>query len=136
MRRDLKLPRRTEAWSWILQDSGIHDHDYSRADAAFAKFLDDRARNPRPPVWEGGEFDAINTWLGVSGEKRARSALHAFYLLTRGAKSWVDVVYPLSLLRQVPGLERLRLPDEIVNAMLEQIQFWRDVEQTLFDERA
>ena len=132
MRTVSTLPNRTRAWDMILEASCLADeHDYVKRDAVFRKFILDRHNNPRPQVWEGGKLDAVNCHLGLEGEKRARGALHAFYLLTRQASTWVDVIPAIKVLRGVPGLSRLRLPDSIMEEIADQIDYWSSVEHEL-----
>lgn len=129
--RAVALPGRIEAWDLILDASGIHSHDYDKADGRWRRWRLNPNRHECPPPWEGGEFDPVNCWLGLEGKRRARGALHSFYLLTRGATTWVDVLSALAILRQVPGLERLRIPDSVRSQLLDALDYWQHVETLL-----
>lgn len=128
----LILPCRLEAWRAILFASGVFSHDYDKADAEFAKFITNRRRHRRPPPWPGGEMDAINVYLGREGKHRVCGPLHGWYVLTRSARSWPDVVSALDVIRGVPGLSGLRLPDDVLSEIADQIRYWTQVEQAIF----
>lgn len=131
MRSALALPkRRGDAWRAVLGTSGVDGHDYSRADERYAAFLEKRGGD-WPPPWKGGELDAVNEWLGLEGGRRVSGARQAFDLLTVGAKLWSDVLPALDLLRQVPGLESLRLPDEARDAICDQIAYWHKIAEMI-----
>jgi len=117
----LKLPTKDVAWQEIKEASCLDDRDYWRADAAYAayykgtKWLGPMAERPAP--WAGGELDAVNVAL----DRKVSSPMEAFVLLTSGARKWTDITSAIKTLREVPGLERLRLPDEVYAAMNEQL---------------
>lgn len=105
----LKLPRsRLEAWREFLSYSGIEDYDAARGDTAWAKYK--AGEGPKPKPFNGGTFDAVNEYLDLKGSQRVTGGLHAFELLTKGAKRWTDARQALKILREVPGLERLTWP--------------------------
>jgi len=112
--REDALPRsRDEAYQAILDASGIKDHDFARADAAYRKWKAGKGKRgrPRPPQWAGGELDAFEADLRRG--KHFSSLLEAFEHATRGARTWRDLTPALALLRDVPGFKGARFPDAV-----------------------
>jgi hypothetical protein len=110
--REDALPRsRDDAYQAILDASGIKDHDFARADAAYRKWKAGKGkRRVKPPPLTGGQLDAFE------GDLRGRhftSLLEAFEHATRGAKTWRDLTPALALLRDVPGFKSARFPNEV-----------------------
>lgn len=110
--REDALPRsRDDAYQAILDASGIKDHDFARADAAYRKWKAGKGkRRVKPPPLTGGQLDAFE------GDRRGRhftSLLEAFEHATRGARTWRDLEPALALLRDVPGFRKARFPDEV-----------------------
>jgi N6-adenosine-specific RNA methylase IME4 len=100
-----------EAFVACLETSQIDGYDSSASDVFFLQ-----GRDPGP--FEGGHFDEINLLLELTGDDRVRGASHAFAKLLNRGHSWVDAQPAIDLLKRVPGLERLRMPDEIAEALL------------------
>lgn len=112
--REDALPRsRDEAYQAILNASGIDDHDFAKADAAYRKWKAGKGKRgrPRPPPWEGGQLDAFEGDLRRG--KHFSSLLEAFEHATRGARTWRDLEPALALLRDVKGFKKARFPDEV-----------------------
>jgi len=110
--REDALPRsRDDAYQAIIEASGIKDHDFARADAAYRKWKAGKGkRRVKPPPLTGGQLDAFE------GDRRGRhftSLLEAFEHATRGARTWRDLEPALALLRDVPGFRKARFPDEV-----------------------
>ncbi len=143
--REDALPKsRYETLKAIEDASGIEDHDFSIADAAYhawktagakqpkakiegkpkkgAKKGAKKTRGPRvkrppkPPPWEGGQLDAFEADLRRDARGRVRhfsSLLEAFEHATRGARTWRDIEPALAMLRDTPGFQEARFPDDV-----------------------
>ena len=115
--REDALPRsRDDAYQAIIEASGIKDHDFARADAAYRKWKAGKGkRRVKPPPLTGGQLDAFEGDL-KRGRERGRhftSLLEAFEHATRGARTWRDLEPALALLRDVPGFRKARFPDDV-----------------------
>lgn len=81
-----------------------------------------RKRGPallrKPPPFEGGHYDEINTLLNLEGNQRVSGGREAFDKLSGNARTWEDLESAISKLRRVPGLKSLRLPDDVQASML------------------
>lgn len=105
-----RLPRsRAATLAAIFDASGIDDHDCARADAAYAAWKRNGKRGKKPKTSFGGILDAMDPDGNAPG-----SLLEAFEIATKGAKTWADIAPVLDMLRDVPGLERARLPDDVM----------------------
>jgi hypothetical protein len=149
MREDA-LPRsRVAAYNAILDASGIEDHDFARADDAYAawkatappsakakpktdktakkKTRQSRAlpkRPPKPPQWKGGQLDVFEGDL--KNKKHFTSLLEAFEHATRGAKTWRDLEPVLAQLGSVLG-EDMRFPNDVLDRQREHELELRDL---------
>ena len=93
--------------------------DFHAADKAYWAWTE--GRGPKPAPWQGGELDAVNEALGRAKTKRGfkvidnrvSSLAEAWDRLVGQAKRWDSdkVLRAIALLREVPGLERIQLPD-------------------------
>jgi hypothetical protein len=110
-----KIGTKKSAWDAIKEAGGIDDYDAARADAAYERWL--AGKGPKPEPFEGGHFDAINQLLDLKGTNRVSGGREAFDKLTRGTRTWDQIDNVIEELRQVPGLEKLRLPDAIQEAL-------------------
>jgi hypothetical protein len=105
-----RLPRsRAATLAAIFDASGIDDHDCARADAAYCAWKRNGKRGKKPKTGFGGILDAMDPDGRAPG-----SLLEAFEIATKGAKTWRDIGPVLSMLRDVPGLERARFPDDVM----------------------
>jgi len=114
-----KVPRlksKGDAFKQIKDAIGLDDHDTSKADVFYERWL--RGEGPKPPPFEGPHFDDVNNILGLKGAKRVSGAREAFDRIMADARTWEDVEDGLQLLRTIPGFEKARLPDAIQEAML------------------
>jgi hypothetical protein len=111
--REDALPRsRDEAYRTIQDASGIDDHDFAKADEAYRHWKAERGKKRRrPPQWEGGELDVFRA--DMKKGKNFSSLLEAFEHASRGARTWRDLEPVLVMLRDVPGFENARFPDEV-----------------------
>jgi hypothetical protein len=94
-----------------------------------------RRKGPKPSPWKGGELDAVNEALDLRApnrsermrgvkDRRVTSLREGFERLTAGAKRWNDpkVKEVLRILREVPGLETIRVPEsEIERAQKKEV---------------
>jgi len=120
----------SKAWSYAaIMESIEESADFSRADAAYKRWKGEADRGgPKPPAWEGGELDAVNEYL----ERKVSSPREAWDRLTVGVKKWSDprVSEALELMREIPGYERLRLPDDVIDWITTQVEDdYHDAEQ-------
>ena len=125
MREDA-LPRsRVAAYNAILDASGIEDHDFARADDAYAAW---KAKKPKPkkppPPWKGGQLDVFEGDL--KNKKHFTSLLEAFEHATRGAKTWRDLEPVLAQLGSVLG-EDMRFPNDVLDKQREHELELRDL---------
>jgi hypothetical protein len=106
-----KLPRnRSDILSQILEANGIMDHDSARADAAYRAWKAKGRRGPKPTAKLGGILDAM-------GEGKEGTLQSGFEAELRGAKSWADVERVLPRLADALGVERLSLPQHVIDAL-------------------
>ena len=117
-----RLPPKRKLWSMLLDESGIdYPLDFVREDSRFQIWQNKYARYRGPkPVFIGGELDAVNIALDLQGTKRASGPYEGFCLLTRNVRTWAELEESnaIEVLREVPGLEALRLPESITNRKL------------------
>ncbi len=110
-----RLPRsRWVAYRTILEGSGIVDHDSAAQDAAFVEWHKDGRKASRKLAPMAGSFlDAFD-----GGDKRGRRSLsclfEGFMMVTRGMETWREVQAVMGIMRDVPGLDGLALPTEIL----------------------
>ena len=114
-----RMPRH-EILRQIMDASNIDDHDFSRADRAYLDWKSKGAKKAdKPRPWVGGELDAFRG----DGHKFC-CLIEAFEHAARGLRTWKDIderVIPL--LRDTPGFENARIPDDEAFAiMMEQVQ--------------
>lgn len=112
----LRFKSKQEAWQKLKEASGIDGVDSSTADAAYERWM--RGEGPKPPPFEGGHFDAINQLLDLSGPNRVSGAREAFDKLTKGRRSFDNINTAIRELSEVPGFDKLRLPDDAQEAMV------------------
>jgi hypothetical protein len=114
-----RMPRH-EILRRIMDASGIQDHDFWRADEAYLKWKRHGARKAdKPKPWKGGELDAFR------GDGQNFCCLvEAFEHAARGLRTWKDIdEQVIPLLRDTPGFEHARIPDdESFAIMMEQLQ--------------
>lgn len=118
--REDALPRsRDGAYRAIQQASGIDDHDFAQADQAYREWKAGKGKRgrPKPPPWRGGQLDAFE--VDLKRGKHFSSLLEAFEHASRGAQTWRDLEPVLALLRDVPGFEDARFPEEVYNRHLQ-----------------
>lgn len=142
--REDALPRsRYEALKAIIDASGIDDHDFAAADAAYhawktagtkkekakiegkptkkakgkqakSKQAKRGPRVKRPPKPPPWEGGQLDAFEGdLRRGKHFTSLLEAFEHASRGARTWRDLTPVLALLRDVKGFEEARFPDEV-----------------------
>jgi hypothetical protein len=111
--REDALPRsRDDAYQAIQKASGIDDHNFAAADAAYRKWKAGKGkRRVKPPPWQGGQLDAFEGDLRRG--QHFTSLLEAFEHATRGARTWRDLEPALALLRDVKGFEGAQFPNEV-----------------------
>jgi hypothetical protein len=112
----VRFKNKQEAWNKLRDTAGIDGGDTSAADAAYERFL--RGEGPKPPPFEGGHLDRINQLLNLEGDKRVSGAREAFDRLTKGRRSFDDINTAIRELKDVPGFEGLRIPDDAQEAMI------------------
>jgi SPP1 gp7 family putative phage head morphogenesis protein len=121
-REDHKFGSKEEALRKLLDEAGLDiPKDFGAADAAFRRWRETNPKHRGPrPVYTGGELDSVNRELSLEGDKRVSGLLDAFERLTRNVKSWSDpkVAKTIEVLREVPGLETLRLPADVMREQL------------------
>lgn len=94
--------------------------DFVAADQRYVDWK--KGRGPKPPAWDGGELDSVNEALDLRGDKRVSSAREAWDKLTSGVRSWNDpqVLDAVQIMREVPGFERLEIPENVRAWMIQQ----------------
>lgn len=118
LEKEDRLPRsRADAYYYIQQVSGIGDHDSAPNDVAYRKWKQGGKRGKKPPPMERDSM--LDPFSGDKrrGKKGAKkpysSLLEAFEDATKGAKTWRDILPAFEKLKEVPGFEEARLPDEV-----------------------
>ena len=107
----VKLPRdRRTILQSILEENGINDHDSARVNVAFDAWKKNGKRGPKPAANLGGSLDAWGEGVG--------SLQEGFDRELRGAKTWADVERMLPRLAEALGVERLRLPSNVIESQL------------------
>lgn len=132
----IAFPAKEKAWQTLLEESGIsYPPDFTAADAAYKRWKQQYAKyrhSPRP-VYEGGELDAVNQALSLEGDARVSGLFEGFERLTRNVRDWQDPALEraIEILRDVPGLETLRLPEFVMERELEDAEaaHWRRLEE-------
>lgn len=132
----IAFPSKERAWQTLLEESGIsYPPDFTAADAAYKRWKQQYAKyrhSPRP-VYEGGELDAVNQALSLEGDARVSGLFEGFERLTRNVRDWQDPALEraIEILRDVPGLETLRLPEFVMERELEDAEaaHWRRLEE-------
>lgn len=108
----------------IKETTGIDDHDSAQADVLWRRYK--AKQGPKPKPWAGGELDGFKG----NGKDNFTSLQEAFEHSTRGIHTWRDLNYHvLPKLRQFPGFENARIPEEIGTKHLLQ-----DEEKKILDE--
>lgn len=127
--RGRKFGTKARAWGLLFEASELDPGsiDTALADARYLGYKLGRNRKPGP--WEGGETDSINEALGLKGKRRVSGVFEGYEKLTVGVRTWEDLLGVIQVLREVPGLEDLRLPVEAEEALIER----RLCEQTVVD---
>jgi hypothetical protein len=110
--REDRLPRaKWRVFDAIVDASGIDDTEFADADRAYLRWR--RGQGPKPKRRAGsGQLDSFEGDL-----RRGRhftSLREAFDDATKGAQTWRDVMPALLKLREVPGFEHARFPDEVL----------------------
>lgn len=105
-----------DAFEHVFESVGGADASPSQqADGKYRAFL--AKKGPRPPPFEKGHYDDINKELGRAPDKGVSGAYEAWIELSRKfAKSqrWDRLEPVIAMFREtVPGLEKLRLPEEV-----------------------
>jgi GGDEF domain-containing protein/GNAT superfamily N-acetyltransferase len=107
-----------DAYQHVFESIGGPDSSPSeQADGAYRRYVD--GKGPRPgPFGEGksGHFDEINIELGRAKGKGVSGALEAWNELNRHFKTgrrWERMEPVLKLMRTVPGMEKLDLPERV-----------------------
>lgn len=116
-----KAPKMTslrDAWKKLVNDSGVDGWETGRADLKYEEWLGGFRNGKKPEAFEGGLLDHINERFNLTGSKRVSGAREAFEKLMDGSREWSKVESILDDLRQIPGLERLRLPDDISEQLM------------------
>lgn len=105
--RSLLRTPRTTILNSIIEESGIEDHDFAAADRAYLEWKK-RRLGPKPKAWAGGELDSFRT-----DGTRFSSLVEAFEHAAKGLKNWAEIdEYVMPLLREVPGFEKARIPED------------------------
>jgi hypothetical protein len=108
----MRLGTKEEVWQALKDAGGVDDYDAAKADAAYKAWK--AGAGPRPEPFQGGHFDEVN---GELGGAKVSGGREAFDRLTRGERYWDEINTAIHKLRSVPGLENLRLPDHIEEAV-------------------
>ncbi len=113
------------AWKTMLAASplGEDGSPTQEADYKYVRALNGAGVMPGPWTEKSGFFDEINKELGLKGMEQVRGARHAFDVLTarQNVRTWEGIERNvLPLLRTVPGLENLQMPQEYIDAQVEQ----------------
>lgn len=111
------FPAKDKALHDLLDEAGLdYPSDFVTADGLYRRWKAQYAgqRGPKP-VWEGGEMDAVNHALELQGAARVSGPLEAFERLTNGVRAWTDsrLERALEVMREIPGLSDLRLPEHV-----------------------
>jgi len=110
-----RLPSKYKLWQLVLEDSNVpYPADFVRADSQYRRWMNKYAKNRGPkPVYTGGETDAINEYLSLQGGKRVSGPFEGFYKMTANIRTWdqLNESDVFDVLNDVPGLERLRMPE-------------------------
>jgi GGDEF domain-containing protein len=97
----------------VLEASNLTDeYDMEDRDAKFW-----RKERPAPFPENDDPLAGISEELGLKGDDRVSSPAEAWDLLTKregNPRSWETVEKILPLMRQIPGLENMRLPDDVI----------------------
>lgn len=95
--------------------SGVADFNYN-------KWRNDKKGRTKPAAFADGTFDAVNEHLGLTGANRVSGFREAFdKLFHRSRGNFVERTQEaIRVLKQVPGLEGLRIPDEYVRVAEQQ----------------
>jgi len=131
-----RLPLRKKLWDDIAygeRGNNPYPADFVAADQKHEAWLRaNKATRGKRPVYEGGELDSINEWLGLTGDKRVSGLRHGFTRLIRGIKTWDELMESnvLDILRDVPGLEKIRWPEYMMakKNRFEEMLHWREME--------
>jgi len=105
-----RLPKsRADILAMIIDASKIGDYDLAKADAAYRRWkASGRRKADKPPVWKNKGLDAFQ-----GDTPRYCCLLEAFEAATKDMKTWSELVPVMEQLREVPGFEGARLPNDI-----------------------
>ncbi len=116
-KRSPSFRSKAQAWTEIMAASFPEGSDGSPSEQADSQYEKaQRGTAEMPGVFPGGTFDVVNEHLDLRGKDRVKGLRHAFDLLTKGARTFEAIEPALEILRQVPGLEGLRMPDSVIEA--------------------
>lgn len=138
------LGTKAQSYRALMHELGDLPRDFHAKDLAYQRWRDGRGEKPAP--WEGGELDSVNEALGyqkpsrherLSGrtkDYRVSSAREAWDRLTVGITKWSDpkIEQAFEILRDVPGLEQIRIPQDalarvtVKGATKEQEEYYRE----------
>ncbi len=138
------LGTKAQSYRALMHELGDLPRDFHAKDLAYQRWKDGRGEKPKP--WEGGELDSVNEALGLkkpsrherlSGrtkDYRVSSTREAWDRLTVGVTKWDDpkVEQAFEILRDVPGLEQIRIPQDalarvtVKGATKEQEEYYRE----------
>lgn len=131
----IAFPPKETALKTLIDDANIpYPPDFVAADVAWKRWRNQYAshRSSPRPVYTGGELDAVNQILGLTGDARVSGLLDGFERLTRNVRDWRDpkLEFAIEVLREVPGLERLRLPEFVMQRNLDdaEAEHWQQLE--------
>ena len=131
----IAFPPKETALKTLIDDANIpYPPDFVAADVAWKRWRNQYAshRSSPRPVYTGGELDAVNQILGLAGDARVSGLLDGFERLTRNVRDWRDpkLEFAIEVLREVPGLERLRLPEFVMQRNLDdaEAEHWQQLE--------
>ncbi len=139
-----QLGTKQQAWDMLMSELSYDiSNDYIQGNQAYLEWRDRRRSKPAP--YTGGELDSINGHLDLKapdrrkGKKdtRVSSLREGFEKLTANIRSWNDprIKDVIQVLRDVPGLEKLRLPESVrehqdrLNAGKAQEAYYRDMHE-------
>ncbi len=100
-----------DAFDAVMQSVG--GRDASPTEERDSKLLAGEKLDPFPA--EQDIFDNFNRELDLEGNERARSVLDAWRKATKSVRSWADADEAIRLMRLIPGLEGLELPQEVID---------------------
>ncbi len=120
------LGTKQQAWDMLMEAVNFElPQEYTKTDQLYLEWR--QRKMPKPPPYTGGELDSVNESLGrkvpsrgerLRGKKdtRVSSLREGFEKLTAGITRWDDprMKDVLETLRDVPGLEKVRLPESAV----------------------